>query len=364
MQPIVATPPATAPTPSPLEAATPSLRQPTTAGPATAAPGPDAFGALPFAWFFASALQPVPAPASPADLPTEVGEGQEETTSGNVLPLPAALPMVALPLVPPIAEVAPAAEGGSQEAVAPGPAGVAPLTAGLPVPDVALATSRSASGAQPGMPALPASDEGAPLAVAATVPDPAALPGAPEPLEVEDGGGTAEPAVDGDPLVLSGVPRQGPSPAGPAPRAEPGPLTPQVGDPRWAPALGERLVWMVEGDVKHAELRLNPPDLGPLEVRIAMVDDEARITFTAAHPSVREAVEAALPRLRDMLGTSGVNLVQVDVSGQGAGHRPPPETQAGTPEPSQTGGIRSGPREALATLGTTLRREGLFDAYA
>jgi flagellar hook-length control protein FliK len=97
-----------------------------------------------------------------------------------------------------------------------------------------------------------------------------------------------------------------------------------VADPRWGGALTERVVWMVRGEVPHAELRLNPPDLGPLEVRITLVEDETRIRFVAPQAVVREAVEAALPRLREMLAATGLNLGHVDVSGQGGGERAPP----------------------------------------
>ena len=117
--------------------------------------------------------------------------------------------------------------------------------------------------------------------------------------------------------------------------------------------------------MKQADLQLNPPELGPLEVRISMVDDEARITFTASHPQVREALEMALPKLRDMLGSSGVQLLQVDVSGHGAGHRPPPEAGPGAAA-AQASTSRGGAREALAALGTGSphRQRGLVVAYA
>jgi len=51
-----------------------------------------------------------------------------------------------------------------------------------------------------------------------------------------------------------------------------------------------------------------------MEVRIQVHNDQASVQFTAQHAVVREALEAALPRLRDMFEASGVQLVDVDVS--------------------------------------------------
>ncbi|WP_455235226.1 flagellar hook-length control protein FliK [Thiogranum longum] len=84
----------------------------------------------------------------------------------------------------------------------------------------------------------------------------------------------------------------------------------------WAQAFGERIRWMVSNKLQGAQIRLNPAHLGPMEVRIQMQNDQATIQFSSAHAVVRDALEAALPRLRDMLDASGVELVDVDVSGQ------------------------------------------------
>jgi flagellar hook-length control protein FliK len=86
--------------------------------------------------------------------------------------------------------------------------------------------------------------------------------------------------------------------------------------PNWGQSLGERIQWMVGQKMQGAQLKLNPAHLGPLEVRIQVQNDQASVQFTSTHAIVRETLEAALPRLRDMLESSGVELVDVDVSGQ------------------------------------------------
>ena len=84
--------------------------------------------------------------------------------------------------------------------------------------------------------------------------------------------------------------------------------------PGWGQALSERVVWVVNQKLQGAEIKLNPPQLGPIEVRIQMHQDQAQVSFTAHHASVREALEAALPRLREMFAANGLDLGDVNVS--------------------------------------------------
>lgn len=84
--------------------------------------------------------------------------------------------------------------------------------------------------------------------------------------------------------------------------------------PGWDQALGDRVMWVVNQKFQGAEIKLNPPQLGPIEVRIQMHHDQAQVTFTAQHGAVRDALEAALPRLREMFAANGVGLGDVNVS--------------------------------------------------
>ena len=68
--------------------------------------------------------------------------------------------------------------------------------------------------------------------------------------------------------------------------------------------------------VQRANIKLNPAHLGPMEVRIQVQNDQASVHFNASHGVVRDALEAALPRLREMFDGSGVDLTDVNVSDQ------------------------------------------------
>ncbi|HET9113250.1 MAG TPA: flagellar hook-length control protein FliK [Burkholderiales bacterium] len=91
-------------------------------------------------------------------------------------------------------------------------------------------------------------------------------------------------------------------------------LAPSVGTAAWNQALGEKVVWMsgASGD-QTASLSLNPPDLGPLQIVLNVNNNQANATFIAAQPEVRLAIEAALPRLHEMMNNAGIQLGQTNV---------------------------------------------------
>lgn len=91
-------------------------------------------------------------------------------------------------------------------------------------------------------------------------------------------------------------------------------LTPTVGSNAWNQALGQKITLMVGATQQTATLSLNPPDLGPLQVVLNINKDSADATFIAAQPEVRQALEAALPRLREMMNEAGIQLGQANVS--------------------------------------------------
>ena len=95
-------------------------------------------------------------------------------------------------------------------------------------------------------------------------------------------------------------------------------LEPRVGTGGWDNALGQRVLWMVSHQHQVAELNLNPPDLGPLQVVLSISSDQASAAFVSQNPEVRQALEAALPRLKEMMAESGINLGNATVSDQGS----------------------------------------------
>ena len=80
--------------------------------------------------------------------------------------------------------------------------------------------------------------------------------------------------------------------------------------------LANRLLLLVNEQKYTAQLRLNPPELGLLEVRVDLHNDRANVFFISQHASVRELIEEAFPRLREMLQENGLNLGDTGVSYQ------------------------------------------------
>ncbi|HEU4852612.1 MAG TPA: flagellar hook-length control protein FliK [Telluria sp.] len=91
-------------------------------------------------------------------------------------------------------------------------------------------------------------------------------------------------------------------------------LPARVGTPAWDRQLGQKIVWMVAGADQSATLTLNPPDLGPVQVVLNVTNDQATVNFTSAQPEVRQALETAMPKLREMMGESGITLGSATVN--------------------------------------------------
>lgn len=87
-----------------------------------------------------------------------------------------------------------------------------------------------------------------------------------------------------------------------------------VGSPQWTQAVGDKVLWLAAQNVSAAEIRLDPPELGPMQVKVSVNQDQASVTFTSPHPAVREVLDQQLNRLREMFSEQGLNLVNVDVS--------------------------------------------------
>lgn len=87
-----------------------------------------------------------------------------------------------------------------------------------------------------------------------------------------------------------------------------------LGQPQWGQAVGERVLWLAAQNVTSAEIRLDPPELGPMQVRVSVNQDQVNVSFTSPHPAVRDVLDQQLNRLREMFAEQGLNLVDVDVS--------------------------------------------------
>jgi len=153
--------------------------------------------------------------------------------------------------------------------------------------------------------------------------------------------------------------------AAPATSPVSGAIPQPVSSPAWGDVLGDRVMWMVGQQQQAAELRLNPPSLGPLEIKLSMNDGQATLTFNTQHMPVKEALEAATPRLREMFGESGINLGNVSVnvglaSQQQQGEQQASHSSRGWERESADNDFTS----ILPTAVTSLERNGMVDYFA
>jgi len=91
-------------------------------------------------------------------------------------------------------------------------------------------------------------------------------------------------------------------------------ITEAFGRTAWSQGMGKQVLSMVNQNIGSAEIRLNPAHLGPIEILIDMSEDQVNVSLSSRHAIVREAMEQALPRLREMLDENGFNLADADIS--------------------------------------------------
>ncbi len=103
------------------------------------------------------------------------------------------------------------------------------------------------------------------------------------------------------------------APGGP-PAATPAlPVGPPFQSSRWQEALGQQVLWVARQDQQVASLIMNPPELGPVRVTIELNDGRASAAFVSLLPDVRQAIEDAVPRLKEMFAEAGLQLQHASV---------------------------------------------------
>jgi len=87
-------------------------------------------------------------------------------------------------------------------------------------------------------------------------------------------------------------------------------------DPEFPQELTARMKTLVRDGMREARLQLHPAELGRLQVTVTTEGDQTKVAFAVETASAKDAIEQSLPRLRDMLEQSGLQLAQSDVGQQ------------------------------------------------
>lgn len=77
--------------------------------------------------------------------------------------------------------------------------------------------------------------------------------------------------------------------------------------------LAEKVRWMVNSRNMMAEIRLDPPEMGSMQVRVNVQGDAAAVSFVVQSVQTRDMLNEAEPRLREMLAEQGIELGESSV---------------------------------------------------
>lgn len=111
--------------------------------------------------------------------------------------------------------------------------------------------------------------------------------------------------------------------------------------------VAEKVQMMMSKNLKNLDIRLDPPELGRMQIRMTMNNDLAHVHFTVSNPQAREMIEQTLPRLREMLAQQGMQLADSSVQQQASGQQQRQYSAGGQGDGQQTGRFASGNDENL-----------------
>lgn len=128
----------------------------------------------------------------------------------------------------------------------------------------------------------------------------------------------------------------------------------------FADDVGDRVMWMLGRAESKAELVLTPPTLGKVEVSINLSGDQTTAQFVASSQAARDALEQAMPKLREILQQAGISLGQTSVgtSGEQSAGQDDGSRRGGT---AGRGGIESG--ESAGASKWIRQSEGMVDTF-
>ena len=132
----------------------------------------------------------------------------------------------------------------------------------------------------------------------------------------------------------------------------------------WGNEFNQKITWLATQHEQTAELHLNPPHLGPMDVVLNVSGDQATALFTSPHAAVRDAVEQALPKLREMLADNGITLGNATVSDQSPKEQPTWLTDKQASGNESLSGKTPDAIPVSSSVWPTRRHQGMVDTFA
>lgn len=138
--------------------------------------------------------------------------------------------------------------------------------------------------------------------------------------------------------------------------------------PQASRQLAETVSWHVPAQgAAEVQIRLNPEELGPLEVQLKLEGDKVSVRFDLADERVRDLVQTSLPNLSSLLASRGLQLDQAQVFAQQREQGSPQQQQAPSQAPWSSARHDADDADATLSTGAAMRpmmRRGLLDDYA
>jgi flagellar hook-length control protein FliK len=157
---------------------------------------------------------------------------------------------------------------------------------------------------------------------------------------------------------LGGSQATSPADATPAPTVR---VQADVDSAEFPQAVADRVSFAVGNGWSSAKLSVNPPQLGPIELQIAIQGEHAQVAMSTHSAVTREALETSAPKLKEMLNSQGFTQVSVDISQRSFQER------SSTPQQYTSAWTSSGSSAAApASAASAAPRapQGMLDAYA
>ncbi|GGK72863.1 flagellar hook-length control protein FliK [Amphritea balenae] len=134
------------------------------------------------------------------------------------------------------------------------------------------------------------------------------------------------------------------------------------GMPAWSQAVNDRVMLMSSRNGQFAEIQLDPPELGSLQVKLQVKNEQVSVVFNTPHGSVREALEQSMPRLKEMFEEQGLNLADSSVEDQSSGQ----QTDGESDDSAGYGGYAAADREDDVSGSEKMQQDSLalVDYYA
>ncbi|SFC23546.1 flagellar hook-length control protein FliK [Pseudoalteromonas denitrificans] len=128
-----------------------------------------------------------------------------------------------------------------------------------------------------------------------------------------------------------------------------------------AKLLNERVTFLLSQHKPEADIRLDPPELGSMIIRVRTDAEQAQINFTVQNQQAKELLEQSMPKLREMLAEQGIDLGESDIQQQS-------QDQGDDSDSNQRGNAQndnaSEQEEVLATVKVAGNKLGGVDFYA